>query len=116
VPATELTVDDLARTLLLHDRGDRVARIDGPEQIHIHDKLQERRVKGAGPCIHRPTATAARIRDQDIDPTPSLDDPRNHRRYRLVVGHVDLDTQIGAVRCLYLDHLEAFEHRKDIVV
>jgi hypothetical protein len=46
----------------------------------------------------------------------ALDDPRNHRRYRLVVGHVDLDTQSGAVRCLNLDHLEAFEHREDIVV
>jgi hypothetical protein len=33
-----------------------------------------------------------------------------------VVVHVDLDTQSGAVRCLNLDHLEAFEHREDIVV
>jgi hypothetical protein len=56
------------------------------------------------------------IRDQDIGPTPSLDDPRNHRRYRLVVGHVDLDTQSGAVVAFNLDHLEAFEHREDIVV
>jgi len=31
-----------------------------------------------------------------------------------VVGHVDLDTQSGAVRCLYLGHLEAFEHREGI--
>jgi len=74
------------------------------EQVHLHDKLQERRVKGAGLGVHGPTATAACIRDQDVDPTPSLDDPNNHQRYRLVVGHVDLDTQSGAVRCLNLDH------------
>ena len=74
------------------------------EQVHLHDKLQERRVKGAGLGVHGPTATAACIHDQDVDPTPSLDDPNNHQRYRLVVGHVDLDTQSGAVRCLNLDH------------
>jgi hypothetical protein len=31
--------DDLPGALLLHDRGDGVALIDGPEQIHLHDKL-----------------------------------------------------------------------------
>ena len=31
--------DDLSGTLLLHDRGNRVARIDGPEQVHRRDKL-----------------------------------------------------------------------------
>jgi len=59
---------------------------------------------GAGLGVHGPNATAACVRDQDVDPTPSLDDPNNHQRYRLVVGHVDLDTQSGAVRCLNLDH------------
>lgn len=49
------------------------------------------------------------------DPTPG-DDPRSHRRDCLVVGHVDLDTQSGAVRSLNLVHLEAVEHREDIVV
>jgi hypothetical protein len=29
-----------------------------------------------------------------------------------VVGHVDLDTQSGAARCVNLDHLEAFENRE----
>jgi hypothetical protein len=28
----------------------------------------------------------------------------------------DPDPQSGAARCLNLDHLEAFEHRQDIVV
>src|SRR6516162_3682476 len=42
--------------------------------------------------------------------------PRNHRRDCLVVGHVDLDTQGGAVRCVNLDHLEALERHEDIVV
>jgi hypothetical protein len=32
-----------------------------------------------------------------------------------MVTDIDLDTQGGAVRCLNLDHLEAFEHRDDIV-
>jgi len=45
------------------------------EQVHLHDKLQERRVKGAGLGVHGPTATAACIHDQDVDPTPSLDAP-----------------------------------------
>src|SRR6266446_9231558 len=70
--------DDLPRTLSLYDRGDRVARIDGPEVVHRRDKLQERRVKGAGFGIHGPTTTAARIRDQDMDPTTLLDDARRH--------------------------------------
>jgi hypothetical protein len=33
-----------------------------------------------------------------------------------VVADIDLDPQSGAARCLNLDHLEAFEHRQDIVV
>jgi len=67
--------DDFPRTLLLHYRGDGVARIDR-EQIHRRQELQERRIDGACLRIDGPTATAACIRDQHIDQTPCLDDPR----------------------------------------
>jgi hypothetical protein len=35
---------------------------------------------------------------------------------RLVVEDIDRDPRSSAARCLYLGHLEAFEHREDIVV
>jgi len=50
--------------------GDGVARIDGPVQVYFRDKVQERRIEGAGLGVHRPTTTSARVRDQDIDPAP----------------------------------------------
>ena len=50
--------------------------IDGPEQVHPDDKLQERRIEIAGFRVDRPTATAANIRNEDIDPAPFLDDTR----------------------------------------
>jgi hypothetical protein len=62
---------DLPGTLLLHHRGNRVERIDGPEQVHFRHKLQQRRIKGAGLGVHWPTTTAARVRDQDIDVDPT---------------------------------------------
>jgi hypothetical protein len=37
-----------------------------------------------------PTATAAVIGGQDIDPTPFLDDPRDHRRNRLPLGDIPM--------------------------
>src|ERR1700730_67395 len=63
--------DDLPGALLLHDRGDRVARVDGPEQIHLHDKLQERRTEGACLGIDRATATTPDIRDEEHRPGPT---------------------------------------------
>jgi hypothetical protein len=55
-----------------------------------------------------PPAFAARTHAWRRPAQPSPD--------HFVVGHVDLDTQSGAVRSLNLDHLEAVEHREDIVV
>jgi len=46
-----------------------------------------------------------------------LGNTRDHCLDRLVVTDIDLDPQSGAAaRRLNLDHLEAFEHREDIVV
>jgi hypothetical protein len=78
--------------MILPDRcSDRVARIDGPKQVHLHDKLQQRRIEPARLCVHGPTATAASICDQHIDPPPFLDDPRHHRLDRLTVTDINLD-------------------------
>jgi hypothetical protein len=90
-PGDRANDDDLPGTLLLHDRSDSVARVDGPEQIHRHDKLQQRRIKGACLGIDGPTATAACIRDRDIDPTPLLDDVRDQCLDRLMVTDIELD-------------------------
>jgi hypothetical protein len=81
-----------SRPLPLHDRGDRVARIDRPEQVHLGDKLQERRIETAGLCIDGPAAISARIRDQDINSAPLLDDPRYHCFDRLAITDIDLDS------------------------
>jgi len=88
--------DDLPGTLLLNDRGDRVAAIHAPKEVHLHDKLQERRIEGAGFGVHGPTTIPTGIRDQDINPTPFPDDPRDHCLDRLVVTDINLDPQSGA--------------------
>src|SRR5271165_4787205 len=46
--------DDFPGTLLLHHRCGGIARINGPEQVHLRHELQERRIKGAGIGVHRP--------------------------------------------------------------
>jgi hypothetical protein len=92
--------DDLAGTLLLHDRGDRVDRVDGAEQVHVDDKAEERRIEGAGLRVHRPTATS--IGDQDIDPAPLLDDAGDHRVDGGVVRDIDLDPDGGPAHRLDL--------------
>jgi len=56
------------------------------------------RSKGAGLRVHGPTATAACMCDQDIDPTPFLDDPHYQRLDRLVVPEIHLDPHCGAAR------------------
>jgi hypothetical protein len=69
-------------------------RIDGPEQIHLGDQLQQRRVERAGLRLDGFTATADRIRDQDIDSAPFLDNPRRYRHNRLdrlAIADIDLD-------------------------
>jgi hypothetical protein len=43
------------------------------------------------------TTTASCIRDQDIDPTPRLEDARNHRLDRLVIVDIYVDPQGGAI-------------------
>jgi len=53
----------------LHDRGDSVAGIHGPEQVHLRDKLQERRIERAGRGVLRPTATAL-LPGYQTDPIP----------------------------------------------
>jgi hypothetical protein len=93
---------DLPGTLLLHHRGNRVARIDGPEQVHFRHKFQERRIEGAGLSIHGPTTTSARIRDEHVDSTPRLDDPRHHCLDSLVVTDIDLDADGSTARRLDL--------------
>jgi hypothetical protein len=93
---------DLSATLLLHDRGDGVARIDGPEQVHLRHELQECRIKGTGLGVDGTIATSARIRDQDINPTPFLDDARHHYLDRSAVMDIDLNTDGGAARGLDL--------------
>jgi hypothetical protein len=94
-PGDRANRDDLAGTLLLHNRRNGVARVHGPEQVHLCDKLQERRIEGAGFGVHGPTATASRIRDQHVNTTPLLDHPRDHRLDRLVVTDIDFDPQSG---------------------
>jgi hypothetical protein len=62
------------------------------------------------------TRTTTGIRDEHIDPAPTLG-PRSRRMpRRLVVEDIDRDPRSSAARCLNLGHLEAFEHREDIVV
>ena len=46
------------------------------EQVHLHDKLQERRVKGAGLGVHGPTATAACISRPGRRPNPKSGRPQ----------------------------------------
>jgi len=53
--------------LLLHDRGNGVARVNGPKQVHFGDRLQEHRTERAGFCIDGPTSASARIRDEHND-------------------------------------------------
>jgi hypothetical protein len=43
------------------------------------------------PSIDGPTTTAARIRDQNIDPAPFLDDACHHCLDRRMVADIDLD-------------------------
>jgi hypothetical protein len=78
-------------------RGDRVARIDGPEQNRF---IAVTSCKSAGSrvlalVIHRPTTTAACIRDQDIDAAPCLDDPSHHRFDSFVI------TDTGRLRWVF---------------
>ena len=65
--------------------------------------------------MDRPRTTTG-VRDEHIDPAPLLDHARDDYLDRLVVADIDRDPRSGAARCLNLDHLEAFEHREDIVV
>jgi hypothetical protein len=53
-------------------------------------ELKERRIEAAGLGIHGPTTTSTRIRDQDIDPAPFLDDARHHSLNRFPVTYTDL--------------------------
>lgn len=63
-------------------------------------RSREDRMEGAGLGIHGPSTTGARIRDQDVDPTSLLDDPRHHCPDRPVVTDIDLDLQRDPARRL----------------
>jgi hypothetical protein len=50
----------------------------------------------AGLGVHGPTTTAARIRNEHVDPAPLLDDPRDPCLDRLMVTDIDLDSHGSA--------------------
>ena len=100
-PATELTVLIFPQCCCFMI-GATALHEYGPEQFHLRHELQEFRIEGAGLGVDGTTATSARIRDQDINPTPFLDDARHHYLDRSAVMDIDLNTDGGAARRLDL--------------
>ena len=109
MPVTELTVLIFSERCCFVNGATALHEYTVPKQVHRRGDYRSVGSRVLAWCPW-PTTTPSCIRDEQIDPTPSPR-RRNHRRYRLVAGLVDLDTQSGAVRCLNLDHLEAFERR-----
>ena len=58
IPATELTVMIFPERCCFITGAGGVARIDGPEQVHLGDELQEPQIEG-GPGVNGLTTTAA---------------------------------------------------------
>src|SRR5579859_5151938 len=108
--------DDLAGPLLLHDRRDGAATVDGAVEVHAGHQLQQVLGHQGGGGVAWAAAPAAGVGDQDVDPAPGLGHVVDHGEDGVAVGYVELEAQGIAAAGLDLVHRAVGGHRLRLIL